>query len=106
VTCDHKLGFVLPDAFPACSLVEKERLLSELMRSQKEFESMKHSFEHKLQVRAIAAVVDLTALVTCELQEMQSAIGRTTSERDRVLADMERIEQARETQNARKNCKP
>jgi hypothetical protein len=32
------------------SLVEKERLLSELMRSQKEFESMKHSFENKLQV--------------------------------------------------------
>ena len=27
------------------------------------------------------------------LQEMQSAIGRTTHERDRVLADMERIEQ-------------
>jgi hypothetical protein len=32
------------------SLVEKERLLGELMRSQKEFESMKHSFESKLQV--------------------------------------------------------
>jgi hypothetical protein len=32
------------------SLVEKERLLGELMRSQKEFESMKHSFEHRLQV--------------------------------------------------------
>ncbi len=45
------------------------------MRSQKEFESMKHSFESKL-------------------QEMQSAIGRTTNERDRVLADMERIEQS------------
>ena len=27
------------------------------------------------------------------MQEMQSAIGRTTHERDRVLADMERIEQ-------------
>ena len=27
------------------------------------------------------------------LQEMQNAIGRTTHERDRVLADMERIEQ-------------
>ena len=36
------------------SLVEKERLLGELMRSQKEFESMKHSFESKLQVRSIA----------------------------------------------------
>jgi hypothetical protein len=35
------------------SLVEKERLLGELMRSQKEFESMKHSFEHRLQVRVI-----------------------------------------------------
>jgi hypothetical protein len=30
-----------------------------------------------------------------DLQEMQSAIGRTTNERDRVLADMERIEQVR-----------
>ena len=30
--------------------MEKERLLGELMRSQKEFESMKHSFESKLQV--------------------------------------------------------
>ena len=67
---------------------------------------MKHSFEHKLQVRAIAAVVDLTALVTCELQEMQSAIGRTTSERDRVLADMERIEQARKRKTHIKFANP
>ncbi len=95
MTCDHKLGSVSPDAFSVHSLVEKERLLSELMRSQKEFESMKHSFEHKLQVRVIAAVVDFTLHVMRALQEMQSAIGRTTSERDRVLADMERIEQAR-----------
>ena len=66
MTCDHKLGFVSsPDVFSACSLVEKERLLSELMRSQKEFESMKHSFEHKLQARVIAAVVDLTARDVC-----------------------------------------
>jgi hypothetical protein len=43
------------ELFPALfSLVEKERLLGELMRSQKEFESMKHSFESKLQVRSIA----------------------------------------------------
>lgn len=36
-----------------------------------------------------------TSLVILDLQEMQSAIGRTTNERDRVLADMERIEQVR-----------
>ena len=32
-------------------------------------------------------------IVMLVLQEMQNAIGRTTHERDRVLADMERIEQ-------------
>ena len=45
-----ELSLLFSDDFVFASLVEKERLLGELMRSQKEFESMKHSFESKLQV--------------------------------------------------------
>ena len=64
---------------------------------------MKHSFEHRLQVFGFCLFVCFFVLfyfhllfehsLMSALQEMQSAIGRTTHERDRVLADMERIEQ-------------